>query len=206
MEQTRPAPFKVIIAGGSVMGLAMANALEQASIDYIVLEKREIAPSIGASIAIYPHIAKILEQLGVWRAVTEATYPLLRRVQCDYDGTMYINSAVPEILGQASGRNVRFMDRKLLLDALYNKIVDKSKIRERVGVESYTETETGVVVTTDGGETVEGSILIGADGVHSHVRQLLTDAIAMTDPECAEAKERGTSLSRIATGIIWLPA
>ena len=49
-------PFNVIVAGGSVSGLALANMLEQAGIDYVVLEKHEqIAPNLGASIAIAPN-------------------------------------------------------------------------------------------------------------------------------------------------------
>ncbi|THY17077.1 hypothetical protein D6D00_08628 [Aureobasidium pullulans] len=48
-----PTPLKVIIAGGGIAGLTLANALEQASIDYALLERRqEIAPQVGASIGI----------------------------------------------------------------------------------------------------------------------------------------------------------
>jgi 2-polyprenyl-6-methoxyphenol hydroxylase-like FAD-dependent oxidoreductase len=46
-----PAKFRVIIAGGGIAGLTLANALERAGIDFILLEGRnEIAPQVGASI------------------------------------------------------------------------------------------------------------------------------------------------------------
>jgi 2-polyprenyl-6-methoxyphenol hydroxylase-like FAD-dependent oxidoreductase len=52
---------------------------------------------------------------------------------------------------------------------------------------SYSETEHGVTVETDKGETIEGSILIGADGVHSTVRKLMADEEAKSDPATSKA-------------------
>lgn len=58
--------FKVIIVGGSIAGLTLANILERYGIDYIVLEKHdEIAPQLGASLGLLPHGARILDQLGI---------------------------------------------------------------------------------------------------------------------------------------------
>jgi 2-polyprenyl-6-methoxyphenol hydroxylase-like FAD-dependent oxidoreductase len=43
--------FRVIIAGGGIAGLTLANALERAGINFVLLEGRsEIAPQVGASI------------------------------------------------------------------------------------------------------------------------------------------------------------
>ena len=62
---------RVLIAGGSVAGLALANSLEQAGIDYLVLEQwHEIAPEVGASIGIFPNGFRILDQLGCYDAIT----------------------------------------------------------------------------------------------------------------------------------------
>lgn len=65
MEGKRP--FKVIIVGGSIAGLALANMLERLNVDFVVLEAyKEIAPQLGASITIWPHLARILDQIGCW--------------------------------------------------------------------------------------------------------------------------------------------
>lgn len=62
----------VLIAGGSIAGLALANMLEAAGIDYLVLEKYpKIAPDLGASIAIFSNAARILDQLGCYSGVEE---------------------------------------------------------------------------------------------------------------------------------------
>ena len=66
-----PKHTKVLIAGGSVAGLALANSLEQIGIDYLVLEQwHEIAPDVGASIGIFPNGFRILDQLGCYKAIT----------------------------------------------------------------------------------------------------------------------------------------
>lgn len=58
---------KVLIAGGSIAGLTLANILEQLGVDYLVLEKYgKIAPDVGASIGIFPNGFRILDQLGCY--------------------------------------------------------------------------------------------------------------------------------------------
>lgn len=58
--------FTVVIIGGSVAGLTLANILERYGIEYILLEKyKEIAPQLGASIGILPHGSQVLDQLGL---------------------------------------------------------------------------------------------------------------------------------------------
>lgn len=67
--------FRVIIVGGGLGGLTLANALERADIDYVLLEARaDICPQLGASIGIFPHGARILDQLGCWEDLKNASY------------------------------------------------------------------------------------------------------------------------------------
>ena len=48
--QSKPSPFRVLIAGGSIAGLTLAYSLQHAGIDYLMLEaRRELAPQLGAS-------------------------------------------------------------------------------------------------------------------------------------------------------------
>ncbi|USW52840.1 Putative FAD-binding domain, FAD/NAD(P)-binding domain superfamily [Septoria linicola] len=62
----------VLIAGGSIAGLMLANLLELASVDYLVLDKyRTIAPDLGASIGISANSARLLDQIGVWNKLEQ---------------------------------------------------------------------------------------------------------------------------------------
>ena len=69
--------FKVVIVGGSIAGLTLANILERYNINYIVLEKHaKIAPQLGASVATLPHGDRSLDQLGIISWVEEISIPV----------------------------------------------------------------------------------------------------------------------------------
>lgn len=79
-------PFKVIIAGGSVGGLTLANALEKAGIDFELLEKRDVAPQLGQSILMMPCTNLVHEQLGIEKPIREIAFPLEIREHYDAKG------------------------------------------------------------------------------------------------------------------------
>ncbi|KAI8631677.1 FAD/NAD(P)-binding domain-containing protein [Xylariaceae sp. FL1651] len=174
--------FRVIIAGGGVIGLTLANALERAGIDFILLEKRQIAPDLGASISLLCHNSRVYEQLGVVGLINAATVPLLDRLHFNKNGYQWEDGGVLKGISVKTQQPFRFMERRFLLQTLYDNLRDKSKIHTQAGVQSFVETACGVTVFAENGERYEGSMLVGADGVHSTVRQLLSQAAAATNP------------------------
>ena len=71
------ASFKVVIAGGGIAGLTLANSLSQANIDYVLLEARdEIAPQVGASIGIFSQGGRILDQMGMYDDIFKLIEPI----------------------------------------------------------------------------------------------------------------------------------
>ncbi len=69
--------FRVIIAGGGLAGLTLANALERAGIDYVLLEARAVIdPAVGASMGIMPNGCRILDQLGCFDDILDVTSPI----------------------------------------------------------------------------------------------------------------------------------
>jgi 2-polyprenyl-6-methoxyphenol hydroxylase-like FAD-dependent oxidoreductase len=62
--------FKVIIAGGGIAGLTLANMLERFGLDYVLLESHSaIAPPVGASIGMFPNGLRILDQIGCYEPI-----------------------------------------------------------------------------------------------------------------------------------------
>lgn len=65
---------------------------------------------------------------------------------------------------------MRFMDRKQMLEALYDNILDKSRIHPSSEVFKIEGLDKGVQVGLKDGSTFRGDIVVGADGVHSRLR------------------------------------
>ena len=79
--------FRVVIVGGGITGLAASHALQKANIEHVVLEKgSDAAPSLGTSIAIYPHGSRLLEQFGCLEAAAATTAPYKRYMNRMPDG------------------------------------------------------------------------------------------------------------------------
>jgi 2-polyprenyl-6-methoxyphenol hydroxylase-like FAD-dependent oxidoreductase len=90
--------FKVVVCGGGVAGLTLANCLERAKIDYVLLEAREeIAPQLGASIGLGPNGSRILDQLGAFDIVLKECYPLLEESSW-VNGQMMAKSDMPQLM------------------------------------------------------------------------------------------------------------
>lgn len=82
-----------------------------------------------------------------------------------------------------------FLDRQMLLQILYDNIRDKSKILTNKRVVMAKLTHGGVQVTIADGTTVPGDILVGADGVHSTIRQEMWKLAGNLSPEHFDPSE-----------------
>ncbi|EUC41697.1 hypothetical protein COCMIDRAFT_8624 [Bipolaris oryzae ATCC 44560] len=158
---------RVLIIGGSVAGLTLANAFEQTGIDYLLLEQwHEIAPDVGASIAIFPNGARILDQLGCYdqsiRLLDGADAFDLIQTKEEDGGVI---SFVP------NGYTPFFTDRQMVIRTLYDNLKDKTRILMSQKVVRVEQTADTVKVSTKVGETYSAEVLVGADGIHSKVRR-----------------------------------
>ncbi|KAJ0416885.1 hypothetical protein BJY00DRAFT_325893 [Aspergillus carlsbadensis] len=176
-------PFKVIIVGGSVAGLSLAHCLHRANIEYIVLEKRtELAPQQGASIGFWPTGARVLDQLGVWEALTKGA-EVIRQHNCLFPDGFAFTHYVLKTLYERFGYGLVAVPRQRLLECLYKTSPDKAKIHVNKAVVKIQQTDVGVSVTTEDGTVYNGSLVVGADGVHSRVRSEMW-RLAEADSKC----------------------
>lgn len=200
-----PSDFKVLIAGGSLVGLTLAVILERVGIDFLVLEKGDIGPDLGASISILPQTARVLEQLGLWATILAKGFPMSERHHIDEHGRVHETSYEFGLIAERLGRPCLMIERTIWKRTLYESLQDRSKVRTRVGVASFVEDGEGVTVTTSAGEEIRGSVLVGADGVHSTVRWGMAEAVRESDPKRARHLREGTFLlenTGVSLGVI----
>lgn len=65
---------------------------------------------------------------------------------------------------------------------MYNKVRDKSKVLVNKAIVDYIEDDEGITVYTSDGSNYRGTILIGADGIHSTVRGLMKKKAEEAEP------------------------
>ena len=117
--------LKIIIAGGGIVGLMLASALQHANIDYILIDRREsVTPDVGASIAFFPNGSRILDQIGCYEALWDHSVPIVHLHEHDQRGKFFRSqqSDAYTWLARRTGYDVPFIDRHHILDLLYESI------------------------------------------------------------------------------------
>ena len=98
-EDKDTTPFRVIIVGGSVAGLTLANSLSRQNIDFLVLEAHDdIAPPVGAAFGLICHGAMILDQMGMFDDIYEMVEPVREIHSWREGGVSLTQLETPELL------------------------------------------------------------------------------------------------------------
>jgi 5-methylphenazine-1-carboxylate 1-monooxygenase len=171
--------MKVLIAGGGVGGLVTALMLHARGIDCEVFEQADAIRELGVGINTLPHAIKELADLGLLErldAVAIRTYELF-----------YTNRFGQEIWREPRGLDAGYdipqfsIHRGRLQGVIYQAVrarLGESRIHMNCRLGSFKEDEAGVTAYffDRGGahkHTARGDILVGADGIHSLVREKL---------------------------------
>lgn len=90
------------------------------------------------------------------------------------------------------GYGLFFFDRQSLLQILYDHIKHKERVHLRKKVTEVKLVEKGVEAICSDGSVVSGTILVGADGIHSHVRRSMHKLGHTLEPGYFELNEEDT--------------
>ncbi|TGJ88400.1 hypothetical protein E0Z10_g321 [Xylaria hypoxylon] len=168
--------FRAIIIGGGPVGLTIANGLDRAGLDFLIIERHtSIVSESGAGIMAWPHTVRIFDQLGL-TAVCEGRYiPVHSKTSIRLDGTQTRTGRIFEYLSDNHGYPCMNFSRPLLVQTLLDGLGanSTSKIRTGVAIKDIEMTKNGVRVHLTDGSFEDGAIVIGADGVHSRTRDIM---------------------------------
>lgn len=91
--------FRAVIIGGGPVGLTIANGLERAGLDFVVVERHPtIISESGAGIMLWPHSVRVFDQLGLLESCEGRYIPLHTRATGHLDGTPIRASSIFEML------------------------------------------------------------------------------------------------------------
>ena len=165
--------MRVLIAGGGIGGLTAALALDHFGHDVFVFEQSGVLDEVGAGIQLSPNGMQVLSQLGVSaRILKDAFRPKALEMRMGRSGKLLFDIPLRKAAINRWGADYLHVHRADLIQALYEALVARRPDAVSLGrkVVSYGRDDSGVQVTLDSGETIEGDLLVGADGIHSVVR------------------------------------
>ncbi|KAM0227016.1 hypothetical protein ACHAPO_011900 [Fusarium lateritium] len=164
--------FKVIVIGAGPVGLVLAHALQASGIDYVLIEqRRQVPPEPAYGVFVWPQIMRIFHQLGLLDAISAVSQSMMRAIHRSIDGTVLHEEEGFQKLGVMFGYPMALFSRLdfalTLLNALDNK---EERVKTNKRLSKITQDKKGVKVEFADGTFEEGSVVVGADGVWSSVR------------------------------------
>ena len=175
----------VIIVGGGIGGASAALALSRKGIPSIVLEQATVFRELGAGIQMPPNAFRAFERLGVVEQVLSvAAFPEALILMDAISGEQVVKVPVglPEFK-QRFKYAYALMHRGDLLEVLIDACRASPLVQLRTGtrVVDFEDHGSKVVVITEG-EKIEGSAVIGADGLWSLTRnKIVSDGQPLTE-------------------------
>ncbi|MFI5506590.1 FAD-dependent oxidoreductase [Mycobacterium sp. NPDC051804] len=161
--------LRVLVVGAGVGGISIARGLLRDGYDVTVFEQRPDTRPGGGAVTIWPSGSTVLEQLGVHM---EGAGQLLSTVRiATSTGRPLLNVAVDTMVDTLGGP-VRMVPRRVLLDRLLEGF-PADRIQCTCRLVAAFNTRDGVRIEFEDGSCADGDLLIGADGLHSKVRQIV---------------------------------
>jgi FAD-dependent urate hydroxylase len=158
--------LRILVVGAGVGGISVARALLRDGHDVTVFDRRPDVKAGGGAVTIWSNGATVLEQLGV---DMDGAGQLLSTLRVMTSTGRPIATLDLAAIANRLGAPVRMVPRRVLLERLLEGFpAERIWCNARaVGVVS---TQDGVRLEFDDGSWTEGDLLIGADGLHSMVR------------------------------------
>lgn len=168
---SRDRPFLVV--GGGIGGLACALALARKGFAVRLFEQQGEFREAGAGIQLGPNMFKALERLDLKEAVlADAWQPAAQEMRCALTGKSVTRIPLEDEFRAKFHEPYGVTHRHDLLAAFLAACKREPLIVLDTGkrIEGHVDHGDRVTVTLEGGEEVEGTALIGCDGVWSRVR------------------------------------
>lgn len=160
----------IAIVGGGMGGLAAGATLGQLGINVTIYEQAAAFTRIGAGIQMMPNSMKVLRRIGVEDTLLRTSFQPYSHLNREWD-TGKITRELP-MPADLFGAPYLCMHRADLTDALASAIPEGS-LRLGKKLASLDQDGRGVTLHFEDGTSATADAVVGADGVHSLVRDII---------------------------------
>lgn len=165
----------VLIAGGGIGGLSAALALVKEGFRVSLFEQAAELHELGAGVQISPNGSRVLRETGLEPALEAiASRPTSREMRLYNTGQSWVLLSNANVVARY-GAPFWLVHRGDLHQTLMAALEERSPGAVRVGARciGLEQDANAVTLLLEGGERIRGDVLIGADGVHSRIRETL---------------------------------
>ncbi|WP_230859464.1 FAD-dependent monooxygenase [Actinoplanes aureus] len=201
--------LSVAVIGGGIGGLTAGLSLLRAGCDVHIYERASRLSEVGAGVQVSPNASRLLHRLGLSDALAATgVKPLAWHQRRWDDGRTLLRAPLAEALEATYGFPHYQMHRADLLAALASAL-PPSRVHTGHRLTGFTDHGSYVEARFADGPRVEADVLLGADGIHSAVRQGLFGPDQARFTGCVAYRgvvpaERLRHLNLEVTAQIWL--
>ncbi len=161
--------MKVVVCGAGIAGLTLAQRLATHDIDVLLVDKAPGPRPQGYMIDFFGPGYDAAEEMGVLPRIRELGYRVKEFSYRDESGRRRAGMSFAKFAKIVNGRLTSIM-RPDLERALREHMPEKTEICYATSITHVDNRADGVTVTLTDGRRVQAHLLVGADGIHSTVR------------------------------------
>ncbi|KAE8449880.1 hypothetical protein EG329_007357 [Mollisiaceae sp. DMI_Dod_QoI] len=168
--------LKVIVVGAGLGGLGAAIAILLAGHDVLVLESASEIAEVGAGIQVLPNSSRVLQTWGMKPSLSQYATAPKQLNMLSWRGSLISSMDFHASASLYPGTFYWDFHRANLHKCLYNRCIELGgtvRCNARVTSVSITPDTLSASVVLFTGEILTTDLLVGADGINSHLRELL---------------------------------
>ncbi len=163
---------RILISGGGIAGLTLAIELKRNGFEPLVIEGEPSPRGEGYMMDFFGTGWDVAERMGLTDRLRDVGYPIDVLEFVDADGTPYVHTPIERVRHALGGKYVYL--RRGDLEAILADRARELKVETRYATSLAALEDRGTCVHAqfDGGGEDDFALVVGADGVHSRVREL----------------------------------
>ncbi len=160
--------MRILIVGAGIAGLALAKALEQRGMEAELIERQPEVRAAGAGLFLPGNAVRAIARLELFEAVTRKAVPIKRQLILDSGGKV-LNEIDTDGFWHDCGPCLSLPRQEL--QEMLEASVKRSTVTFGRSVAKLAQDSKGCSVTFDDGAVANYDLVVGADGIHSTVRE-----------------------------------